>query len=129
MPNQKAQPVVPPAIPQAPPRLQRVRDYGTVLATVIKDDRLSGNRRLLAVLLGKYFSIGSKNGKPVAMSDQEVKDKDMLYNIVVQQYGNPKNIQWLDQEDRGSESPTTRIELDATEKIRDVFEEVMRPKV
>ena len=126
MPKEKVRPPsqTTPSVP-AQAKLQRVRDYGTVLATVIKDDRLSGNRRLLAVLLGKYFSIGSKNGKAVSMSEQESKDKEMLYNVIVEQFGNHKNIQWLDSEDRGpSEAATTRIELDATEKIRNVFSEI-----
>jgi len=109
------------------PKLVRIRDYNTVLATIIKDERLSGNRRLLAALLGKHFSIGNKNGKAVPMTEQEAKDKGLLYSILLTQFGNPKVIQWLDAEDTETLPPPTKIEAEASENIRTVFEALLAP--
>ncbi len=108
------------------PKLERIRNYSTVLAHIIKDDRISGNRRLLAALLGKYLSIGEnkKNGKPEPVSEQETKDKELLYNILVSEFGSHKHIRWYDTEDESVDA-ATKLELDTSLKIRSVFDEVI----
>lgn len=70
-----------------------------------------------------------KDGKEVPMSPQETKDKELLYNIIIQQYGNPKSIQWVDREDVSVSviDPQTQGVVDATDKIREAFEAAMRP--
>lgn len=113
--------------PVPKPLVQRVRDHNTYLAAVVKDDRISGNRRLLAVLLSKYFSLGTNHGKEVPMTEQEAKDKNLLYNVIVEQYGNPRNIRWLDAEDAGPTETPNRETVEATDKIKEAFDAAMQP--
>lgn len=119
-----------PALELLPPaRVVRVRDTNTMLSILIKDDRLSPNRRMLAVLLHRYFTLGMRQGKVMPMTDQESREKEMLYNIIVAQYGNSRNVQWLDREDLPI--PAERIansNVEATDQIRAAMEAALGPK-
>lgn len=124
----RSKPVLPPvAVIQK--KTQRIRDWNTQLAVVIKDDRLSGHRRLLTAILGKYFSIGSKDGKEIPMTEQQSADKQLLFSILAEQYGNPRNIQWLDRDDVGVPDSMNRENVAAVDKIREAFDAAMRPAV
>ncbi len=109
-----------------PVKAGRIRDLNSVLARILRDERLSPNRTLFASLLHRYFSLGMKDGKEVPMTAQQQIDKQLLYNLIVMQYGNPRNIQWLDREDPGPADPATQENLAVTDPIRAAFDEALR---
>lgn len=119
--KQKPEPVL------VPRKASRIRDPNSVLVRIIKDERISPHRALFAQMQLRYFSYGNKDGKEVPMSPQQAKDKELMYNLLLTQFGNPKSIQWLDREDAGPTDPQTPENVDAGDKLRAMFEDVLRP--
>lgn len=96
-------------------RLERQKQHRTVLNRLLKDIRLSPNRALLAEMLAIYFDVV----KP--------EDQEMLKSLLIGSFGNAKLIRWYDNEDPPSEEKfLSRRDAAATEKIRDVFSEILR---
>lgn len=118
--EQKPEPIL------VPRKATRIRNNNSILARILRDERISPNRALLASFVFSHQNLGMKDGKEVPMTPQQARDKEMFYNVIITQWGNPKNIQWQDREDAGSD-PQTSENLDAGDKLRVMFEEVLRP--
>lgn len=63
------------------------------------------------------------------MTEQQSADKQLLFSILAEQYGNPRNIQWLDRDDVGVPDSMNRENVAAVDKIREAFDAAMRPAV
>lgn len=108
-----------------PRKASRIRDPNSVLVRIIKDERISPHRALFAQMQLRYFSYGMKDGKEVPMTPQQAKDKELMYNLLITQFGNPKSIQWQDREDSSIVDPPTSENLDAGDKLRELFKDVV----
>lgn len=112
----------------------RMKEHRANINRIVKDDRLSPNRRTLLQLIVMYFDADEKpRTTGAAITDlpfdeeKAAKDKDLLYRVLLCEYGNSRNIRWLDPAD-APEDPTSRIELDATATIRSAFDAVLNPQ-
>lgn len=96
-------------------RLERQKLHRGVLNRLLADVRLSPNRALLAELLALYFDV------------VKTEDQELLRSLLVATFGNPRLIRWMDNEDPPSDEKfLNRGDQAATEKIRDVFSEILK---
>lgn len=95
-------------------RLERAKQHHTVLNRLLADVRLSPNRALLAQMLAMYFDVV----KP--------EDQELMRSLLVNVFGNPRLIKWMDNEDPPSdETHLTRRDAAATQQMREVFSQIL----
>lgn len=114
----------------------RIKEHRSAMAKILGDDRLSPNRRFLAEMIALYLDADQparkNNGVTIDTSKpfdavQGAADKKFFQNVIIAQFGNAKNIQWLDSQDPDGtyEPPTERIEREAIDTLRQSYDKLL----
>lgn len=112
----------------------RLKEHVARLNQILNDDRLSPNRRFLGELLCLYFDADRRrtkpNGRTVDYSSpfDEVAaaaEKQFMKNIIIAQFGNPRNIQWLDSQDESDGRSLEQIDADTGNKLRNIYDKLL----
>lgn len=106
------------------------------MAKILGDDRLSPNRRFLAEMIALYLDADQpprkNNGVTIDTSkpfdaEAAAADKKFFQNVIIAQFGNAKNIQWLDSQDPDGlhEPAAERIEREAVDTLREAYDKFL----
>jgi hypothetical protein len=93
--------------------MQRKREHRIVLNRLLRDERISPNRSLLAEVLSMWLD---------AESDEE---KAFVQDLIKNVWANPKRVRWIDEDDPQEEANRTNLEQEARDKIKDVFDQLL----
>ena len=87
-----------------------------VLNKILKDDRLSPNRRMLAEMLRLWLDADDKN------------EKAILLQLIVANFGSSQKVYWLDKTDDGKpkQFPQNSMDIKAAEALKKYFEAMER---
>ena len=97
----------------ANPKIRRWKKHVANLNRILKDDRISGSRRLLAQTLAMWI-------------DAEDDDRKTLSLVLIGTFGfDPRRVWWKEDDEEGVPEPeTTRLDLDTRKQLRDVFADI-----
>lgn len=85
---------------------RRFDRHREIIYKLVRDERLSPNRRILAEMLMLW------------MDETDLGIKDRLLKLIEAQFGTPKFIKWEDKE-----KTTEKVTRDATESLKEWFSE------
>lgn len=92
--------------------MKRLIKHKTSLFRLIRDERLTPHRRLLAECLLLWL-------------DEENKEtKEKIFSLIESQFGTPKHTKWIDKNDTSVKSSLYKIEAEAVETLKDYFSQV-----
>lgn len=95
-------------------RVARLREHRTALNKILRDDRLSPNRRVLAFCLSLWLDTTATD------------DQLFLRNLMEGVWINPKRWKWLDDEDPQQVEPQSLLEQQAVSKIKGAFDSMIK---
>lgn len=90
----------------------RHKKYQITFNRLLKDERISPNRRMLLALLQIYTDAK-------ASGDHEEADK--FWDIIKVQYGSSYRVNWTDREDPMTEYEQTQVEMAAAREIKEMY--------
>jgi len=88
--------------------------HRSILTKILKDDRISPNRRLLGEMLHLWLDA------------ETVEDKQQLMSLIQATYGSPKRTTWKDGECSDIETSFSKAEADAQESLKKFFAEAQK---
>lgn len=89
--------------------MRRLMKHRVILNRLLKDDRLSPNRRMLGELLSMWL-------------DCDGDERDKVWEIIKAQYGSAEKVRWVSSEDAEQKESQANIEKQAIEGLRSMFE-------
>lgn len=113
--------------------MQRVREHRTDLSKLIKDDRLSPNRRLLAELFALYIDADQEKrqyaGKNTPKEEFDeaaaARDKALFHDVIRSEFVNKRGLNYVEAGETDETDKQTRIEIDAANKLKGIFDDIL----
>lgn len=98
----------------------RFRKYQGQVNRLLKDERISPNRRMLVFLLQIYEDAKAAN---------DTKEADRIWSLISTQFGPyVGKIDWVDKEDKSDGFDKTKVEVEAAKEIKDLYVSLGREK-
>ena len=92
--------------------MQRVTKHKTVLNKILRDERLSPNRRLLGEMLALW------------LDSQDKDEKATILKLIEANFGSPKRTLWGEGNSPELKTSLGQIEAEATAALKEYFEQV-----
>lgn len=97
------------------PTVKRLKQHRVQLSKTLLDDRITGNRRILACYMALWL-------------DAETEEERSLLRGVIQSYIGTERTKWSEDGEAAVKGESTRLEVEASNQMRTIFEQLDKAK-